>query len=64
MYQRLVGQLIYLTITRPDIGFVVSVMSQFMHATCTGHLKAVYRILKYLKKGPGQGIMYCKHGNV
>ena len=49
MYQSLIRRLIYLTITQPNIGFVVSVMSQFMHAPCLEHLKVVYQILKYLK---------------
>jgi hypothetical protein len=31
-YQRLVGKLIYMTVTRPDISFAVSLISQFMHA--------------------------------
>ena len=50
MYQRLAGRLIYLTISRPHIGFAVSVVSQFMHAPRTEPLKAIYRILKYLKR--------------
>jgi hypothetical protein len=32
IYQRLVSRLIYLTNTRPDLTFAVSVVSQFMHA--------------------------------
>lgn len=33
-YQRLVGHLIYLTITRPDIVFAINVLNQFMHTPC------------------------------
>jgi Reverse transcriptase (RNA-dependent DNA polymerase) len=40
-YQRLVGKLIYLTVTRPDIAFVVNVVSQFMHSPRTDHLDVV-----------------------
>uniref|UniRef100_A0A5B6Z3F8 Reverse transcriptase Ty1/copia-type domain-containing protein n=1 Tax=Davidia involucrata TaxID=16924 RepID=A0A5B6Z3F8_DAVIN len=57
-YQRLVGRLIYLTNTRPDLTFAVSVVSQFMHALRTSHLDAVYHILRYLKSSPGLGLFY------
>ena len=58
MYQRLVGRLIYLTNTRPNLTFAVSVVSQFMHAPRTTHLDAVYHILRYLKTSPGLGLFY------
>jgi len=48
-YQRLVGKLIYLAHIRPDIAYVVGVVSQFMHNPRKTHLKSVYRILHYLK---------------
>ncbi|KAK8931089.1 hypothetical protein KSP39_PZI016659 [Platanthera zijinensis] len=57
-YRRLVGKLIYLTVTRPDISFAVGVVSWFMHAPRTSHLQAVERILRYLKIAPGQGLVY------
>ncbi|KAL0561798.1 hypothetical protein IC582_002241 [Cucumis melo] len=56
-YQRIVGKLIYLTVTRPDITFAVSIVSQFMHAPRTCHMEAINRILRYLKGTPGQGIL-------
>ena len=60
-YQRLVGKLIYLTITRPDITFAVSLVSQFMHAPTTDHLHLVKRILRYLKGSIGRGILMKKN---
>nr|XP_028948046.1 uncharacterized protein LOC114820888 [Malus domestica] len=55
-YQRLVGKLIYLTITRPDITYAVSLASQFMHSPTVDHLNIVKRILRYLNGSIGQGI--------
>jgi hypothetical protein len=40
MYQRLVGKLIYLSHTRPDVAFAVSLVSQFMHQPKETHLQA------------------------
>ncbi|GKE32503.1 putative RNA-directed DNA polymerase, partial [Tanacetum coccineum] len=45
-YQRPVGKLIYLSHTRPDIAYAVSVVSRFMHAPSKDHMNAAYRILK------------------
>ncbi|CAJ2646885.1 unnamed protein product [Trifolium pratense] len=59
-YQRLVGKLIYLSHTRPNIAFSVSVVSQFMHSPFEEHLEAVYRILRYLKANPGKGLFFKK----
>ena len=36
-YRQLVGKLNYLTITRPDISFLVSIVSQFLQSPCDGH---------------------------
>ena len=55
-YRRLVGKLIYLTITRPDISYAV--VSQFMTNPRVPHMNAVIRILKYLKNAPGRGLLY------
>ncbi|KAK9063841.1 hypothetical protein SSX86_017713 [Deinandra increscens subsp. villosa] len=62
-YRRIVGKLNYLTITRPDIAFPVSVVSQFMSSPRTSHWEAVCHILKYLKGAPGRGILYQNNGH-
>src|SRR5436189_999835 len=48
-YRELVGSLIYLTATRPDISQAVQVLSQFMHAPTTAHYAALLRVLRYLR---------------
>ncbi|CAN1188688.1 Retrovirus-related Pol polyprotein from transposon TNT 1-94 [Linum perenne] len=59
-YQRLVGRLIYLAHTRPDIAFAVSIVSQHMHNPNEEHWEMVTRILRYLKHSPGKGIHFKK----
>ncbi|XP_070020423.1 uncharacterized mitochondrial protein AtMg00810-like [Nicotiana sylvestris] len=56
-YQRLIGKLIYLTITRPDICFAVQVLSQFMQQPKKSHLYAALREVRYIKSAPGLGIL-------
>jgi len=63
-YQRLVGKLIYLSHTRPDISYAVSMVSQFMHCPSKDHMDAVVRILRYLKSAPGKGIMFSKNDHL
>ena len=51
-YRRLVGKLNYLTITRLDISFPLSVVSQFLQSPCDSHWDAVIRIFRYIKSTP------------
>jgi hypothetical protein len=62
-YQRIVGKLIYLRITRPDITFVVTLLSQYMHAPTAQHLDMMKRILRYLKGTIGRGIVITYNGH-
>ncbi|KAL4324423.1 hypothetical protein GQ457_11G022250 [Hibiscus cannabinus] len=57
-YRILVGKLLYLTNSRPDISFAVQQLSQFISAPTDLHLKALHRVLRYLKGTPGQGIFF------
>ncbi|XP_043705357.1 secreted RxLR effector protein 161-like [Telopea speciosissima] len=63
-YQRLVGKLIYLSHTRPDITFAVTMVSQFMHDPYSSHWEAVIRILRYLKAAPGKGVLFSPHSHL
>jgi hypothetical protein len=49
LYRQLVGSLIYLTVTRPDLVYIVHLVSQFMSAPRSTHYAAVLRILRYIK---------------
>lgn len=57
-YKRLLGRLIYLTISRPDIAYSVNRLSQFMQKPRTTLLQAAHHILQYLKKSPRQGLLF------
>lgn len=57
-YRRLIGKLLYLTITRPNISYSVNRLSQFMSAPRSTHMKAAQRILQYIKGAPGQGLFF------
>jgi len=62
-YRKLVGKLNYLTVTRPDISYSVSIVSQFMSSPTVEHWRAVEQILSYLKFAPGRGVLYRNHGH-
>ena len=62
-YKRLVEKLNYLTVTRPDISFPVSVVSQFMTSPCICHREAIVRILQYMKSTPGKELLYEDQGH-
>jgi len=56
--RRLVGKLNYLIVTRPDISFAVSEVSQFLNSPREDHWNALIRILKYIKGSTGKGLLY------
>ncbi|GKA38268.1 ribonuclease H-like domain-containing protein [Tanacetum coccineum] len=57
-YQNLVGKLIYMIHTRPDISYSVHCLSQHMHAHLKSYLQAALSVLRYLKASPGKGLWY------
>lgn len=62
-YQKLIGKLLYITMTRPDISCCVQTLSQLLQAPKQSHMEAALRIVRYLKKQPGQGVLLSSKGN-
>ncbi|KAH9735463.1 protein kinase domain-containing protein [Citrus sinensis] len=59
-YQRLIGRLMYLSHTRPDLAYALSVVSQFMHNPEEKHMKAVMRILSAEAEYRGMALGVCE----
>ncbi|KAG7533570.1 Transcription factor MADS-box [Arabidopsis thaliana x Arabidopsis arenosa] len=57
-YREIIGRLLYLTLTRPDITYAVNCLSQFLSCPTDIHMEAAYRVLRYIKNNPGQGLFY------
>lgn len=57
-FRRLIGRLLYLSFTRPDITYATQQLSQFMHEPHLCHWNAALHILKYLKNDPAKGL-FC-----
>ncbi|GAA0167068.1 transmembrane signal receptor [Lithospermum erythrorhizon] len=63
-YKQMVGSLMYLTSTRPDIMFATSLISRFMSKPTELHFQVAKRILRYLKGTIQFGIYYKNHGKL
>lgn len=57
MYRKIVGILIYLTLTRPYLAFVVGLLSRFMQTPRKPHLDAIRKVLRYIKTTINYGIV-------
>ncbi|XP_019255206.1 PREDICTED: uncharacterized protein LOC109233798 [Nicotiana attenuata] len=55
-YQRLIGRLMYVTSTKPDISYAIHTLSQFMQHPKKSDWEAAIRVVRYLRNSPGQGI--------
>lgn len=64
LYRKLIGKLLYLTITRSNIIFLVQSLNQHMQSPKKSHLNFVYRIIRYIKNKPGLGILLSSDSNI
>lgn len=62
-YQRLMGKLLYLTLTRSDIAYVVQTLSQFLQQPKKSHWDAAMRVARYIKRAPGLEILLNSKGS-
>ncbi|GJS31839.1 putative ribonuclease H-like domain-containing protein [Tanacetum coccineum] len=58
LYRSMIGSLMYLTTSRPDIMFAVCACARFQVTPKTSHFNAVKRIFRYLKRQPKLGLWY------
>lgn len=63
MYRRLIGRLLYLNLTRPDITFSVQKLRQFVATPCETHMQAALHVVKYLKGTSTFGLYYSSASN-
>ncbi|XP_031270507.1 uncharacterized protein LOC116128878 [Pistacia vera] len=64
VYQRLVGKLLYLCMTQPDLSYSVNLLNQFMHHPKKSHMGAALKIVKYIKSAPGLGLFFPTENNL
>ncbi|KAA0039199.1 gag-pol polyprotein [Cucumis melo var. makuwa] len=58
LYRSMIGSLLYLTASRPDIAYVVGICAQYQSNPRTSHLNAVKQIIKYVHEATNFGILY------
>ena len=63
LYKSIIGSLLYLTASRPDIAFSVGVCARYQAAPKESHLTVVKRITRYINGTPNYGLWYSKDSN-
>ncbi|XP_039120754.1 uncharacterized mitochondrial protein AtMg00810-like [Dioscorea cayenensis subsp. rotundata] len=63
-YRHLVGSLVYLAITRPDISHAVHILSQFVVAPTSVHYGHLIRVLRYLRGTVLRGLFYSRQSTL
>ena len=63
-YRHLVGSLVYLVVTHPDISHVVHILSQFVGAPTSVHYAHLLRVLRYLRGTTSRSLFYSRQSSL
>lgn len=63
-YKRIIGKLIYVAASRPEISFDIGLLSQFMQKLREIHNKVAVKILAYIRSSLGKGFLYKNYGHI
>ncbi|XP_039036736.1 secreted RxLR effector protein 161-like [Hibiscus syriacus] len=63
-YRSLIGCLLYLSVTIPDIMYVTSLLSRFMHSPSEVHYRATKRVLRFVKGTTDFGVLYARNADI
>ncbi|KAL0448192.1 UNVERIFIED_CONTAM: Retrovirus-related Pol polyprotein from transposon RE2 [Sesamum latifolium] len=63
IYRRLVGRLLYLSFTRPDLSYACQQLSQYLQHPCQQHMEAALHLVRYLKGTLSKGLFFPSHSS-
>ena len=63
LYRSIIGSLLYLMVSKPDIAFSVGICAWYQAAPKESHLTAVKQIIRYVSGTPNYGLWYSKDSN-
>ncbi|XP_020970268.1 uncharacterized protein LOC107621029 [Arachis ipaensis] len=63
-YRRIKGMLLYLLNTRPDISYAIEKLRQFLDCATNEHLKAMHRLVRYIKSSRATGLFFSADSNL
>lgn len=62
--RRLIGRLLYLISTQPDITYATQQLSQFIHSPTMAHYHVACRVICYLNGSPDRGLLFCRNSKL
>ena len=64
VYRRMIGKLLSLTITQPNLSVLINCLSQFLAKHCVPHLQVAHQIFLYVKGTVNQGLLFSSSSSM